>query len=159
MSRIIVLNGPSSAGKTTLARALRDRRGPTWVAVSIDSFFAIKHRDAKPTWAFYKALSDALFAAVMQLADGSLDVIVDTVFERPELYETAKQMLNAHSCRFVAVSAPLPVLEAREQARGDRRIGQARDQHERVFAGMQHDISLDTSALSIDECVDRLIAV
>jgi chloramphenicol 3-O-phosphotransferase len=44
--RVIVLNGPSSAGKTTLASAVRTRIGSTIAAVSIDQYFPFMHPDA-----------------------------------------------------------------------------------------------------------------
>ena len=43
MSRIVVLNGSSSAGKTTLANAFRDQRaavGDFWLLIGIDDFLA-----------------------------------------------------------------------------------------------------------------------
>jgi chloramphenicol 3-O phosphotransferase len=61
--------------------------------------------------------------------------------------------------RLVAVVCPLDVLEAREQARGNRRIGQARAQHERVLAGASYDLVIDTHALALDDCVDRVVAL
>ena len=122
MSFVVVLNGPSCAGKTTLARALRDRLGPTCTAVSVDQFYAFTHRDARPRWALYKTLSDAMFTAAATLANGGLDVIVDTVFERPELHETAKRLLAAHTDKYVAVTCPLPIrLECSPSLRTRRR--------------------------------------
>ncbi len=158
MPSIVVLNGPSSAGKTTLAHTLRDRIGASCTALSIDAFFAFKHRDATPTWAVYDTLTAALFASAAAFADGGFDVVVDTVFERPASLDTARRMLAHRPFSLVAVTAPLAVLEAREQGRGDRRAGQARDQHERVLAGIAHDLVLDTHALSVDACVEAILS-
>ena len=59
---IVVLNGPSSAGKTTLARAVRARIGVTAAAISLDEFFAFRHPDAKNDWRMFSTLSEAAFA-------------------------------------------------------------------------------------------------
>jgi len=158
MPSIVVLNGPSSAGKTTIAHALRDRMGASCAALSIDAFFAFKHRDAKASWAVYDTLTAALFASAAAFVDGGFDVVVDTVLERPASLDTARRMLAHRPFKLVAVTAPLAVLEAREQGRGDRRTGQARDQHERVLASIAHDLELDTHALSIAACVEALLS-
>jgi chloramphenicol 3-O phosphotransferase len=153
---IIVLNGASSAGKTTLARALRDRLGPRSAMVSIDELFRWVAADHPNEWKLFATLTDATFAAASALADGGLDVVVDTVFERPECVTTARRHLGARPVCFVAVTCPLEVLEARERARGDRTPGQARGQLGRVLQDLDYDLTVDTSELSLKECTDRV---
>ncbi|MGO4842853.1 hypothetical protein AB4144_62330, partial [Rhizobiaceae sp. 2RAB30] len=53
-------------------------------------------------------------------------------------------------CR-VGVFAPLDVLEDRERRRGDRLIGLARWQYERVHRDMVYDLEVDTGRSSPDE--------
>jgi chloramphenicol 3-O phosphotransferase len=103
-------------------------------------------------------LTDALFSTVVSLSNGRFDVIADTVFEREDF--AAMQVAFAdRTYRLVAVTAPLHVLEEREQARGNRRIGQARDQQARVLQNASYDLRVDTHALTLDECVDRVVAL
>jgi chloramphenicol 3-O phosphotransferase len=156
---ILVLNGPSSAGKTTLANRVRELRGPTCAVVSIDQLWACLHRDAPRGWTTFAALTETAFAGAAALASGGFDVIVDTVFERPASLATARRVLAAHRYQLVAVTCPLDVLEVRETARGDRRAGQARDQHARVFHDAVYDLTLDTGATAIDECATRCVAL
>lgn len=101
---IVVLNGPSSAGKTTLARAVRDRIGANGAAVSIDQFFQLMHPDAKNDWSMFCALTDALFATAATLANAGFEVVVDTVFERAECVRAAERALAGHAYHFVAVT-------------------------------------------------------
>jgi len=82
---------------------------------------------------------------------------VDTVFERPESLAGAKRALAAHQHRLVGVSCSLDILEERERARGDRRIGQARGQFERVMQKAPYDLLLDTGTLSVESCVEQII--
>jgi chloramphenicol 3-O phosphotransferase len=156
---VVVLNGPSSSGKTTLAGALRVRLGPASAAASIDQFFPFVHPAAPNNWRLFSALTEALFGTAVALSDGGFHVIVDTVFERPESLLTATRALVGRTYFMVAVTCPVEVLEERERARGNRRPGQARDQHERVLQGANYDLHLDTALLSPDECVDRVIAL
>ena len=53
---------------------------------------------------------------------------------------------------WVGVYAPLDVLEARERQRGDRLIGLARWQYDRVHEGMNYDLEIDTSIATPMEC-------
>jgi chloramphenicol 3-O phosphotransferase len=156
---IVVLNGPSSAGKTTLARATRARVGVTATAVSIDEFFTFMHPDANNNWRMFSTLNDAVFATAIALASGGFHVIVDTVFERPDAVLTAERALAAHAHHFVAVTCDLRELEAREAKRGDRRIGQAREQHTRVLQNARYALHLDTSLLSVEDCVAKLVSL
>lgn len=154
---VVVLNGPSSAGKTTLAHALRDARAPSAAAVSLDQLYpSVAHAHAKD-WALFFALTHATFAAAAVFADAGFDVVVDTVFERAECWTAAREAFARHELRLVAVSAPLEVLEARERARGDRVHGQAREQAGRVLEHGSYDLVLDTAACSVDACVARML--
>ena len=53
--------------------------------------------------------------------------------------------------------APLDVLEAREIARGDRAIGLARWQFDKVHRGMTYDFEIDTSTLTPDACAAAIM--
>src|SRR5262245_34244610 len=58
----------------------------------------------------------------------------------------------AHHVSFVGVFAPLDVLEARERQRGDRLIGLARWQYERVHKDEIYDLEIDASRATPLEC-------
>jgi chloramphenicol 3-O phosphotransferase len=51
----------------------------------------------------------------------------------------------------------LKLLEKREKERGKRAIGTARSQLERVHAHGLYDLEVDTSRLSVEECVKRIM--
>jgi chloramphenicol 3-O phosphotransferase len=157
--QIVVLNGPSSAGKTTLAHAIRSRVGANSAAVSIDDFFGMVHPETVNNWKLFSALSEAAFAAAAALATAGFVVIVDVVFERRESYLSAERIFASHVRYYVAVTCALETLEDREASRGNRRIGQARGQYERVLQDARYALRLDTSELAVRECVDRVLAL
>lgn len=54
-------------------------------------------------------------------------------------------LLSHADLRFVALYAPLEVLEERERTRGDRELGLARWQFNRVHFGQRYDLEIDAS--------------
>jgi chloramphenicol 3-O phosphotransferase len=154
---IVVFNGPSSAGKTTLAHAVRAHVGPTVAVVSVDHLFAFMHPDAKNTWHMFSALGEAALASAAALATAGFHVIVDTVFERVDSLRSAERVLAGHEWHLVGVTCAPEELDRREAERGDRRNGQARDQLERVFFDATYAVRLDTSRQTADECVAEVV--
>ena len=159
IGHIVVLNGPSSAGKTTLASAVRARVGPTLAIVSIDQLFPSMHPVLPTSWHVFATLTDVVFRCAAAIADGGFEVVVDTVFERDRCIGIMQSALGERPFSLVAVTAPKHVLEARERERGDRRIGQAHDQHARVLHGIHYDARLDTHTQPIETCVDAVVGL
>lgn len=157
--RVVVLNGPSSAGKTTLAHGVRARLGPMAVVVSLDLFFGCLHDEGAVDWRTYSAMTKAMFAAAAAFANDGFDVIVDTVFERRDCADDAACILAGLTYDLVAVVCSVETLDRREAQRGNRRRGQARDQHARVLHDLAYALRLDTDELDIDGCVDRVLAL
>ena len=91
------------------------------------------------SWASYAALTGATLAAAVAFADAGYDVVVDTVFERAECATS--------------------LLEARERARGDRPVGQARGQADRVLHGAPYELVVDTTTASPNDAVALIAAL
>lgn len=157
--RVIILNGPSSSGKTTIAHAVRARRGPSCAVVSIDQFYASIHPRQENDWSLFYSLTEVMFASVAAFAGRGFDVVVDTVFERPECIEACQRALEGVNVSFVGLTCPVDVLECRERARGNRPVGLARGQSGRIHDGCVYDLMLDTSELSVDACAARIIGL
>ncbi|HKF84845.1 MAG TPA: AAA family ATPase [Candidatus Limnocylindrales bacterium] len=178
--RVVVLNGTSSAGKSTLTRALQTRLGGPWLGVGIDTVvFALPkaYRDL-PHWAEIfryvpaEAGSDAPFRIetgelghrlvegmhrmVASLADAGLWVIVDHVLLEPDWLPDLAARLARHEVLFVGVRCPLDVLVAREAARKDRTIGQAAAQFDVVHRAGGYDLEVDTTLLDAEAAADRV---
>lgn len=173
MAIVIILNGTTSAGKTSLARALQDVASRPFLHVRMDDFLSMQPRrlDNHPdgfvfarvegteppeisitTGPYGAKLISGMRRAVAALADSGLDLIIDDVW----LNEGAEQadyirLLSTHQVFFVGVSAPLAILEQREIARGDRDIGQARWQQGRVHVGATYDLEIDTGELTPEQ--------
>lgn len=177
-SRIILLNGAGSAGKTSIAKALQTITRTPFLHIAMDSFLEMLpevYQDHPDTFRYEPLVEDShpsiaihtgplgaklmsgMRAAIAALADSGNDLIVDDVLVGgvQELADY-RQRLATHALITVGVHAALVVIEAREKARGDRLIGLARWQFPRVHAGMTYDIEIDSSLASPEACAQAI---
>ncbi len=98
-------------------------------------------------------------AAVGGLVGTGNELIVDDVmFGMGEQDDYWRHLLpHTADVRFVGLSAPLAVLEAREKVRGDRMIGLARWQHHLVHTNRSYDLKIDTADNSPDQTAHMII--
>lgn len=182
---IIYINGPSSAGKTTLARVLQDRLPEPYLYMSLDTLIALMPANVNDWtgergavgYSFQKALDHegqevyrvvagpygakifpAFRAMVLALARSGLKLIIDDIAFGEEQVRHWRDDLQDFAVLWIGVTASAETLIAREAARGDRLIGSARDQLARVHTGVRYDLFLDTTALSLDEVAARIVA-
>ncbi|MEI9994900.1 MAG: AAA family ATPase [Rhizomicrobium sp.] len=178
MARIILLNGAGSAGKSSLAKALQAELPGVFLHVAMDAFlemmpartlgtadgltFETIQEDGKPSVivtsgpAQERALK-GMRHAVAAMADVGCDLIVDEVMFDPAPLAEYRALLAGHLLWVVGVQAPLGVLEAREEARGDRAPGLARWQFGRVHRGMVYDFEIDTSMATPEDCARAVV--
>jgi chloramphenicol 3-O phosphotransferase len=87
-SKIVILNGISSSGKTSLAKALQENTQQLYLRVAIDDFYALlpdwfRHSRSERWPEVNLQLQEALFKTVAILAGQGHNVIVDTVLIDP----------------------------------------------------------------------------
>jgi chloramphenicol 3-O phosphotransferase len=178
MSRVVLLNGVSSVGKGSVAKALQRIAARPMLHVQMDVFlemmppgsfgdpegyvFETADDGGRPVTAITSgpilvAALTAMRAAVAAMADAGTDLVVDEVIWDPAALADYRRRLVAHDFHVVGLSAPLEVIEAREQARGDRTLGLARWQYDKVHAGMAYDLELDTSTGTPDQLAARIM--
>lgn len=171
MIQVIVLNGGSSSGKSTLAACLQDILPSPWLRLSVDTLV-----DALPQSLFssptgiefsadgvvrpgpeFQRLELAWMAGVAAMARAGARIIVDDVFLSGSIardrWETALEGLVV---LWVGVRCDPAVAAARERSRCDRIAGMAALQAESVHVGITYDIEVDTSATSVRECAKRI---
>ncbi len=154
--RLILLNGASSSGKTSIAKGLQSALPDPYLHVSFDSFL---HQLPEGCLADNQYLSQALprllagfHAANVAVVEAGNNVILDHVLQEPSWVELCVTAFRNVDVIFVGVHCSLEVLEAREEARGDRERGTARYQHERIHSHRIYDVEVDTSKMSVEEC-------
>jgi chloramphenicol 3-O phosphotransferase len=145
----IVLHGATSAGKTSLARALRETAQVSVFHVGLDAFVAMAMprdmRSPEEVLQSYHIHCENLRSTLARLVDTQFEIIVDFVLrDEAELQETLRALWE-RPMYLVGVRAPLEVLEERERQRGDRRIGMAREQSQNPAFDRSYDLVIDTS--------------
>ena len=147
--RIILLNGASSAGKSTLARALQAQVDTPFWHWSIDHWLAAgvlprERMDAGEfDWAAMRpAFFDGFHRSLPALASAGNDLIVEHIVETAAWMRRLVELLAPHDVFYVGVRCPLPELERREQARGDRRAGSAREDDASTHAFGEYDVEV-----------------
>lgn len=186
--QIVYLNGPSSVGKSTIARLLQQQLQDPFLVIGIDQLIFMMPEKFNnftgtggsnvevPGFSFQEIVDEtgaatgfkihtgyfgqrmvkALKELVITLARSGFNVIVDDVSFGKKEVQLWNEALREFSVLWVGVHAPLEVIEAREKARGDRKVGSARWQAERVHIGVNYDIMIDTHEKSLDENVAEL---
>jgi len=163
--KIIILNGASSAGKSSLLHALQDRLAEPYLEAGLDKFIWMLPRRylERPLW--YEVMGKVtaagatgqdLIAAMHQtmalLADQGWNVLADHVLVEPAWVRACAELFGPREALLVGVRCPVEVLEARERARKDRTPGQARLYDERVHVHGVYDVEVDTARHSPEEC-------
>lgn len=163
--RIILLNGTSSSGKTSVLRAVQASFAEPYLDLGIDKFiWAMPERYLdRPLWDDVLGLATqagetghrlfgAMHHAIAAAARQGMNVVADHVLVEPRWVAECAVLFHDLPAWLVAVRCPLSVLEARERARKNRTLGQARAQFELVHAHAVYDLEVDTSLMSPEEC-------
>ena len=94
--------------------------------------------------------------AVAAMAEAGNNLVVDEVLWDSEVLADYRRRLAPFDFRAVGLRAPLEVIEQRERQRGDRDLGLARWQYDKVHAGMTYDLELDTSTATPEELAEQI---
>lgn len=169
---VIVLNGGSSSGKSTIARCLQAELPEPWLAFGIDDFVASMPPDlqesdtgievtadgAVSVGADFTRLERAWMAGLAATARAGARVIVDDVFlGGPRSQERWRGALAGLKVLWVGVRCEAAVAAGRESVRGDRARGMAEKQAEIVHRGVAYDIEVDSTRTASRDCA-RTIA-
>lgn len=190
--QVILVNGPSSAGKSTLCRALQSAVAHPYLVVGFDDFIFMsapryylgadtgrqEERDrftalgvemvttsapgAPPAVVarfgpVFRSLIDGMAPAVRALVDAGNSVIFDHVLHDRQMVESFRAATEGLAVFTVGVTCPLPVLESRERARGDRVLGRARGLNDVVHGFCAYDTMVDTGAHPPEACVAQIL--
>ena len=179
--RVIVLNGSSSAGKTTLAQALQVNLEGAWQHMALDHFrdgMSPRYRglnspagtpgaaglNVVPIDMGGERVTSIQFGeqgqrvlrgmhrAIAAFALAGNDVIVDDlIWDQPTLDDYLDALLDLHVW-FVGVRCSRSVVEAREAQRAGRFPGTATSHFDSVHAWCRYDLEVDTSEQTPAEC-------
>jgi chloramphenicol 3-O phosphotransferase len=165
-AQIIFLNGTSSSGKTSIAKALQEKLTDPYMHISVDNFFHfLPERFLNPTSLeeidrlgnLIPNVISGFHKCIAALATAGNYLIVDHVLQEQDWLKKCVESLEELDVLFVGVKCPLEIAERREKERGNRNIGTARYQIDRVHAHDQYDIVVNTSILTIEACASEIM--
>jgi len=158
--KIIILNGVSSAGKTTLAKTLQRRLNEPFLFLDCDTFIdtAVSNNYFDYYSVLFRREMPILHHVTKVLSDKGLNTILECTFTDIAFFEESVELLRDYPVLFVQVNCNRDELRRREIERGDRDIGFA----EKLMSFLEpkesiYDIIVDTSNNSNEECVDMII--
>jgi chloramphenicol 3-O phosphotransferase len=174
---IILLNGASSSGKSSIARALQEQLPEPYLHLGIDAFlamlpgrfwgweppadegFLLVKTDAGTeirTGPVGRRLLAGMFRSFAALAEAGNHLIIDHVVLDREGLRDLVAVLSPFRVLCVGVHCPLEVALQREQQRGDRALGMVRHQHGVVHAHAIYDLEIDSSTCTPSEAAMRI---
>lgn len=184
--RIVILNGVSSSGKTTIATAFRDQRaaaGDFWLLMGLDDFLVklpTEWQDlgypggpgrraadgigfeATPAGrilrvgAVGRRLLRAYQSSVASAAGAGVNVVVDEVVIDAGAWHDWQVALAGLDVTWVGVHCAADVAARREQGRGDRPVGMTGSQTDTVHRDAVYDFELDTTSAPPDVVLRQL---
>lgn len=156
---IILLNGSSSSGKSTLAKVLQtvieDKRNERYDIVSIDDFLKMTTEEVIYEDDVFE-ISDALCESVLQALEESQGVIIDHVITSERIFDQLKEAVSPNRLWLVHVTCPLEIIRKREQERKDRCLGSAEASYTYLFPKEGYDLTVDTYSMTISECANQI---
>jgi chloramphenicol 3-O phosphotransferase len=171
-TQVIVLNGSSSSGKTTIARCLKAILPTPWISLSVDDLLRAlppSLMDSHAGIAFgdhgevtigegFREVATGWLAGLGAMARAGTRIIYDDVFlSGAESQARLRTHLVDLSVLWVGVHCDAEVAAAREIARGDRVVGGAASQSITVHEGVTYDLEVDTTSTESLDCA-RTIA-
>lgn len=172
-TEVIVLNGGSSSGKTSIARSLQAVLPEPWLAISIDMFVDALPPDLQlggsgigfgadgevSVGSTFRALESAWMQGVAAMARAGAHVIVDDVFLGGGASQQRwRDALDGSGVLWVGVRCDAGVAAGREAGRSDRVVGMAALQAEVVHEGVTYDLEVDTTDRNAGECARTIAA-
>jgi len=181
LGRIILVNGTSSSGKSTIVKGLQKALPDLWLEMGIDRFaYALPGRVAgEPTWPLLfpyvrpggrqdgpftiettplgQRFIAGVHGAAAAIAAAGINVTVDHVVLDGAWVGEMDRLWAPFEVLRVGVRCPLEVVVERERSRENRTLGQAEAQFDVVHRWMTYDVEVDTSVLTPEACIARII--
>ncbi len=185
---VILLNGTSSAGKTTLARALQHVLSEPFQHIALDQFrdglpdryrgmnapdqtpgarglnvVPVDVRGERVTAIQFGDVGESMLRgmrrAIAAFAREGNNVIVDDILFTPDYLGDYRDALDGIPVWFVAVRCALDVLDVRESSRPGRFPGTARAHFHTVHAhDVPYDVEVSTDTMDPEECAQAVAA-
>ena len=181
---VIILNGPSAAGKSSLQKSIQRLAPVPYLSVGIDTFFNDLFPDehgklgVKPDADFGDSLRSVTIEdnlvylhvgsqgqkivkgmnkAIAAYAKSGNNVVVDYIMYEQAWMKDLLDQLQGCPVYLIGVNLPLDVLQAREKARSTSPVGHGGSHYDTVHIGNNYDLWIDTSKNSSDQGAVKIL--
>jgi len=155
--KIVILNGASSAGKTTLARALQANLGEPFCFYASDQLADSGFRSRSPAQhppTERDRFFNGFHRSIAAFASAGNNLIVEHIVEEQQWAEDLRTLLTPFHVLWVGVHAPPEELSRRERERSDRASGEALF-HLKTHGYCRYHVEVD-STLSLPDQVQQV---
>jgi chloramphenicol 3-O phosphotransferase len=157
--RLILLNGTSSSGKSSIAEQLLATLDGAWFHLGIDRFHHLRARREWTDETFLPVFQRTVLGfhrAVAGMASAGNDVVVDHVLGERWRLADCLTIFDGFPVLFIGVRCSLPELERRERERGNRTVGRAAVQFPLVHQHGVYDLEVDSERHTPSECASLI---
>jgi len=177
---VIILNGPSAVGKSSIIKAFQDKQDTPWLGMGIDNLFvgvvsmkflldpkynvmqgfATEDESGKlftlQIGCEGQKIIKGMHRAIAAYARTGNNVIVDYITYDPTWIADLQSSLKGINTVYVGVTASLETIQQREKARGTSPEGHGRSLYESVHKGWNYDLTINTDNITPDQVVDHI---
>ena len=160
--KIIILNGVSSSGKTTLAKVIQDQSPIPLYKLDIDDFILMspeKFNDYENNdFSVQYAFASKFFYVVKLYSDLGFNIVAPYMFfKNSDTLQEFKKLLSDYPILIVNMTCPVEELNKRELSRGDRKTGSAEEQLQLLETQFNNSITVDNFSNTNEECAEMII--
>ena len=156
--QVVLLNGASSSGKSTIARQLLMDFDTPWFHMGVDMFGAMR-AERRTHELTPEGVRDVLHRtragfhrAVAGMAKAGNNIVMDHVLSEPWRLSDLLAVMVDIDVVFVGVHCSVADLNEREALRGDRTVGIAASQVASVHTHGLYDIEVSTGVATVEDC-------
>ncbi|MBN1980643.1 MAG: hypothetical protein JW795_03875 [Chitinivibrionales bacterium] len=152
--QIIIINGASSSGKSTLARAFQEMAPCPFLCLSFETFYSFMPLGCYTDLSLVrKELIPGFHRSAAAFGSNGSRLILEHVLLEEAWFDDCRKILTPFRLLWVGLNCRLEVLESRERLRADRLPGLARSQIYRIHShpALQYDMILQTDSISPQE--------
>lgn len=177
---VIILNGTSAVGKSSIMKAFQEKHAEPWLGMGIDNFFInllpfkfyfepkygvmrgeATEDEAGKLFTLHigpegQKMIAGMHRAIASYAKAGNNVIVDYIMYDSAWHDDLMYALSGVPVITVGVTASLAVVQEREKKRATSPEGHARSIYGSVHQGWKYDIEINTDEITPEEIANKI---
>lgn len=182
--KVIILNGASSAGKSSIAKKMQGKLNEDYFLTGVDNFMErmpigfvhvekIIPKDSSNIGVVFKwkndavheiqmnekgyALINAMYASISTLVANDINVIVDDVIINTKVQELCFRHLSKYNPTIIGIYCIPEIRHKREVFRGDRMPGLYKAHENFIYTQMKYSFLIDNTSNTVTQSVNSII--